>query len=195
MDAQTMVDVDLFFEDPRTSHASNSGRKWGTLHLLRRDIIRCFGEDPETGTKTVVFALWPGAMAILAGVDLLGKFWRGDDSTCGGEVGKRFRDFLGEYFHLSQKDAEVIYQLRNSLLHSFGLYSKTRGKSYKFVLSQTLGRLMLFQGTDTYKVDIQVLRAKFEDAISEYQQGLMNDETLQDNFVKMFSDYGSVNIG
>jgi hypothetical protein len=111
MDASIKANFDLFFEDPRTPHLPGVSRGWGVLHLLRRDIIRCFGEDPETGTKAAVFALWPGVMAVLAGVDLLGKFWRGNDSTFMGEVGKRFRDFLGEYSHLSQHEKESMQSL------------------------------------------------------------------------------------
>jgi hypothetical protein len=74
-------------------------------------------------------------MAVLAGIDLIAKFIYRDLAN---EVGKRFTDFVSKYinniFH------EELYQLRNSLLHSFGLYSETRnGKAYHFVLTQGSG--------------------------------------------------------
>jgi hypothetical protein len=192
-----MADIDLFFEDPKIPHPPNSGREWGTLHLLRRDIMICFGEYPESGQKINVFALWPGAMAILAGVDLVGKFWKGDDNTLSGKVGERFKCFLERYFHISEGDSNIIYHLRNSLLHSFGLYSKDtrRGKTYRFILSQTSGQLIRYQDKDIYKIDVNILRDKFDGAITEYQKELINDSTLKNNFNKMFPDYGWIDIG
>ena len=72
-------------------------------------------------------------MAVMAGVDLVAKFLEGKDNT---SVGGRFRKFLEQCFKLaSQSDREIIYQLRNSLLHSFGLYSEdSTGRIYRFSL-------------------------------------------------------------
>jgi hypothetical protein len=55
--------------------------------------------DPNTGASIQYQAVWPGAMAIFAGVDLLGKFYAGNDAT--DRVGDRFRGFL-EAFSIGQ---------------------------------------------------------------------------------------------
>jgi hypothetical protein len=59
--------------------------------------------DPNTGASIQYQAVWPSAMAILAGVDLLGKFYAGNDAT--GRVGDRFRGFL-EAFSIGQNPGD-----------------------------------------------------------------------------------------
>ena len=82
-----------------------------------------WGINPDTGEDVSYRALWPGAMAMLAGIDLLAKFFAGCDRP--GKVGERFLLFIEQFFvGMHSTDREVIYQLRNSLLHSFGLYSQ-----------------------------------------------------------------------
>ena len=115
-------DIALFFQDPTTEPGTPG--KLGVLYLLRRDIRECVTIEKKI--------LWPATMAILAGIDLLGKFYAGED---GGGVGLRFRSFVDKYFQpISDDDAETIYQLRNALLHSFGLYSKSTTNTYYFSL-------------------------------------------------------------
>lgn len=89
------TDEALFFENPKL-YRSPPG-EFGILYLLRRDIDQCIAGS----------ILWPGAMAIMAGIDLLAKFAAGDDAV--GQVGNRFRDFLGQYFHLC-KSAAAVFQ-------------------------------------------------------------------------------------
>ena len=125
--------VDWFFCDPRT--APNGPDIVSQLYLLRRDIDTCFGLNPTTGERLNYQALWPGVMGILAGIDLLGKFFAGNDASGGkglGTVANRFTHFLKCSLGLSDQDANTLYQLRNSLLHSFGLYSETKeGRVYR----------------------------------------------------------------
>ena len=112
---------DLFFEDPvNYVEASESS----ILHLLRRDIYRCMGYtiQNEKWVKNVEPIIWPGSMAVLTGIDLLGKFYAGNDNDK--EVGSRFKAYCEKYI-CSPGDAKVIYKLRNSLVHSFGLSSAT----------------------------------------------------------------------
>ena len=110
---------------------------YGVLYLLRRDVCVCLGRDPTSGVHTSHRALLPGAMAILVGIDLLAKFYKGKQDS---RVGDRFREFVCRYFQpISPGDEETIYQLRNSLLHSFGLYSKTKKGEYHFLLTAEEG--------------------------------------------------------
>ena len=109
-----------FFEDPiNYVEASESS----ILHLLGRDIYSCMGYTIQNGKwhKNIDPIIWPGAMAILTGIDLLGKFYAGNDD---GGVAFRFKAYCEKYI-CSQDDAQVIYKLRNSLVYSFGLSSAT----------------------------------------------------------------------
>jgi len=150
-----MANIDWYFRNPRL--AQPPAEASSQLYLLRRDIDTSFGTDPNTGalwqtidkrTGKDIYckAIWPGTMAILAGIDMLGKFLVGTDKTRGPgkiTVFDRFKAFTTRYFGLSDTDTSLLYQLRNSMLHSFGLYSEEQDKqgkikaTYNFIL--TLG--------------------------------------------------------
>jgi len=181
-------DISLFFKDP-TSPPAPPG-KFSVLYLLRRDINQCI---------TTRQILWPATMAMLAGIDLLGKFYAGED---GQGVGPRFRDFVDKYFQpISPDDAGTIYQLRNALLHSFGLYSKsetkTTKKEYYFSLILPGVRPLVQQhpeNPDVYLISIAALYDKFEAAIESYKKDVENDLALQSNFGLMYPYYGTIGI-
>jgi hypothetical protein len=188
-------EVDFFFRSPRSK--PSSPEVVSQLYLLRRDIDACFGIDPDTGNRINCRTLWPGVMAILAGVDLLGKFLAGDDTQ--GQVRVRFRAFLEKYFGLSSADAEIIYQLRNSLLHSFGLYSEARGRIYRFTLLGGLSGLISNPATDEYHIDVVRLYKLFVAAVDKFHADLKDtthaDYTQRDaNFMKMLQKHGAVSI-
>ena len=183
--------TDLFFESPNIRREPPCN--YGVLHLLRRDIFLCLGFDPVSQDRTSHFALWPGGMAILAGVDLLAKFLKGDDSR--GQVGSRFCEYINKYFQpISSSDEKAIYQLRNSLLHSFGLYSKNNSSVYRFILSANNSKLIESLGSDIYKIDIIALHQKFEISLDKYTNDLNSDVVLQTNFLKVFENYGAVQV-
>jgi hypothetical protein len=183
--------ADLFFESPKISRAPPAD--YGVLHLLRRDICLCLGWDPVTQTKTSHPTLWPGGMAILAGIDLVAKYLKGDDTI--GQVGQRFRDYIAKYFQpISSGDEETIYQLRNALLHSFGLYSQAKTNTYHFVLSVNGSPLVQAHGSGIYQIDLRTLHQKFEDSLGRYSTDLNADTTLQSNFLKMFVSYGAIHV-
>ena len=174
-------DQETFFQDP--SIVPNPPGNFGILYLLRRDIRRCMDNK----------ILWPGAMSILAGVDLLGKFRAGDESA---GVGTRFKGFISAYFHVSPSDGDAIYELRNALLHSFGLISKTKkGPIYRFQLDfGTNTTLVSLSHTGSYLVDILSLQTHFENAVEEYRQDVLASPDLQTKFAAMYPDYGAIPI-
>lgn len=188
-------DADLFFQPPRTEIGPPNW--FGVLYLLRRDIDLCMGIHPSTGQPVAFRAEWPGAMTMLAGIDLLAKFFAGSDDNGSGKVGQRFRMFLERFFAgLQQADRDVLYQLRNSLLHSFGLYSKGRSKVYRFCLTgHGAGPLVSHPQPDQYVIALRVLHRKFETAVAAYQAAVNSDQQLQANFAAMFVNYGRVYFG
>ena len=185
-------DADLFFEPP-TSHRPPPNR-YGLLHLLRRDVIQCLGRDPTSNSAIEFRALWPAAIGILAGIDLLAKYFAGSDKS--GSVGDRYREYLNRYFQsLGPDDAEILYQFRNALIHSFGLFSESKTKTYHFGMSMT-GKTLITPGSnDRYMIDVFALHERFEDSVSRFQSDLDADPNLKANFATMFPKYGSVIYG
>lgn len=194
-----LTNIALFAEDPKFYHPST--RQCSTLYLLRREIALCLGIDlnskkPDPNQKSK--ALWAGAMIFLTGVDLIGKFFDGDDETRFGKIGLRFKKFLmSPYFQASKDDATILYHLRNSLLHSFGLYSKDfrRGIEYNFTLVDVYKPLITIPNNNKYMVDLMFLYDKFEFSLESYLEDLNNSEPLQINFGNMFNKYGSIRVG
>jgi len=131
-------------------------------------------------------------MGMLAGIDLLAKFYAGSR----GGVGDLFRRFLERFCpSISEDDRQTIYQLRNSLLHSFGLYSESNGRIYRFRLTADgTGPLVSHNPLEHYHVDIRVLHRAFENAVAAYAVALDSEAPLQANFNAMFGNYGRVYI-
>ncbi len=183
----TNQDIELFFEDPNEYH--NPPRQFSVLYLLLRDISYCIGENQNEGK-----AIFPAIMGILAGIDLLAKFFVGND---GRGVGPRFKSYVNKYFELdNENDATIIYQLRNALLHSFGLYSEDSNNVYHFRLSKNHNVLIEEQPDNYYQIDVQILYKKFKQSINEYYKDLCDDkDNLRQNFTNMFHKYGKIYIG
>ena len=180
--------IEVFFFNPQNS--IQPPNDYGVLYLLRRDIYRCLGYNTVTWSIDRESIIWPGAMTVLAGIDLLGKFYKGDDSIKG--VGQRFKDYYDEY--IDNQHSEIIYQLRNSLLHSFGLSSKTKTKTYSFTVSASRDRLVEQYSETSYKIDLYSLWDRFEESIEKYKNDLQSNDLLKTKFEKMFKFYGAVRI-
>lgn len=181
--------IGIFFHDPKTS--IQPPNNFGVLYLLRRDIYRCLGYNTDTWKIERESILWPATMTVLAGIDLLSKFYKGDDST--NEVGQRFKVFYEKYF--DSTNAENIYQLRNSMLHSFGLVSKTKKKIIWFMVSGSHDPLIVQLSENHFKIDLLTLLDKFEESIEKYKKDLLKNDLLQIKFECMFKLYGTVFIG
>ncbi len=184
-----MTDDDFFFD-----YDKNVENKicFSNLSLLRRDINTCFGKNPnDPSIKIEYIAIWPGTMGILGGIDLLAKFYCGDDSFENSR--SRFIKYTEKF--IDSKYKEELYQLRNSLLHSFGLFSKGKNsKEYKFILTRSKGFLIKRKDlSNSYCVSVDNLHEKFEASITEFKKIYSSLESFQ-NFESLFKKYGSTEI-
>lgn len=195
----TLIDkLDLFFENPN-KRLANAGvvdtnpnfptlhcKKLSSLCLLRKDVRRCFRQSDQI--------LWPGTMAVLAGIDLLAKLHDGNDTN--GAIGQRFRNFVNAF--MLAGDGARVWALRNALLHSYGIYFEdATATPARFRLNSTIplptGSPSLFQTPMPNIVDLNVreLRTCFENSISSYEthiRGSAADQTAR--FEPMFDKYG-----
>lgn len=177
-----MTEYDLFFLDPSVDPSTNpSGQNiFSNLYLLRRDIYHCYGFDIKTKTKLKcqVQTIWPGVMAIMAGIDLMAKFHSGNDKI--NESGPRFQCFIKQYISLNE--SEILYQLRNSLLHSFGLYSYRQKLNKQTDQEEIIGewhfklatnpnsQLVVVESKDHYRIDVLALHSLFEESIALFKK-------------------------
>ena len=187
-----------FFRDPRS--APTTPDDFSQLYLLRRDIDVCFGVDPNSGAINPNWpkAIFPGVMAILAGIDLLAKFLAGNDAQ--NQVGIRFKQFLSQHFSLTGNDPETIWQLRNSLLHSYGLYAEKDNRIYRFNLSEGQPQLIAEIPSVGFVIDVKRLHSQFEIAVGNYLTALQNTSgpdqpQLDANFITMFDKHRLIRIG
>jgi hypothetical protein len=185
MTPELMLYIRMFFLEPEIEANVRPGfiRPLSVLYMLRRDIKSCLESSRY---------LFPATMALLAGIDLLGKFYAGDDSR--GGVTRRFEGFVSAYFQpLSPGDAAVIYALRNALLHSFGLYSE--GRNFMLAERHSSGELVVTAPDGTLIIGADTLYMRFEQAIAQYLAALQTDVVLQQNFERMVDRYGFVHMG
>ena len=203
-----------FFTAPAVDPAT-LGMIKSTLYLLRRDVNFCLGIDHETGAHdpTQGRAIFPGVMTIMAGWDLLGKFLAGDDDPYH-RVGARLQAFIQRYVRtvtcdaLTNAQAWCLWQLRNCMLHSFGLLAKVNDARQfadvvRFVLAEdgmdviVVGRTGGAERDWTAVVDYWKLHAQFEQSIVAYRRELENPASggdLRNHFDRMWTDYGRTKI-
>jgi len=182
-------DINLFFDDPTHNRVGQS--KHGTLWVLRREVDFCMQIDRQKNEPREwpggPRALWAGAVTIMAGIDLLSKFYEGHEDT---SVGGRFCRFLERFFSLDDKDSKLIYQLRNSLVHSFSLGFKVDGQDIGLRFKEHSG---LITNDATLKiVDLWVLYQQFEKSVFAYRSILEDNAEVRLHFGKMFSKFGTM---
>jgi hypothetical protein len=184
-----MTDLEFFFKYEKDISGKTT---FSNLNLLRRDIYTCFNINPNDLKSTIgSSALWPGTMAILAGIDLLAKFYLGNDDYNNSK--QAFKNYTYEF--IEQEYVEELYQLRNALLHSFGLYSMYRKKVYKFVLTEDPSFFIKNNSSnDRCIVSIKTLHHKFEESICDFYNRY-KDLDSYDKFDELFKKYGKTEIG
>ncbi|CAL1518190.1 hypothetical protein [Chitinophaga sp. MM2321] len=191
--------IEVFFRDPKDDPDNVEYNKChSTLYLLRRDIYTCFGINPTTGEKLTSEALFPAVTAIMTGIDLIAKFRYGDSDTskCGKMgVKERFEAYCKDY--VDSEKYEILFQLRNSLCHSFGLYAKWKKEEYKFVLARDgrVPKIISKSKSGHYWVNINLLHIEFEQSILQFHDYILSTVENHSNFNLMFSRYGTIGIG
>ena len=156
-----MTGVQFFFQTPKI--APKNGMV-STLHLLRRDIYSCLGKPHDNiNAEIQPAAIWPGVMLILTGIDLISKFYCGNDSD--NKSKERFKIYVEKYI---DSHSEEIYQLRNALLHGFSLYSKHRNKEWRYVLGREANYILTIVPSGIIKVSANQLHLAFENSLNQF---------------------------
>jgi hypothetical protein len=195
----TAEKIDLFFKNPVIEP---DGPTQGVLYLLRREVQDCFigkvvAEDQVIAeSQKDRHRLYATVMVIMAGIDLLAKFHAGSDEN--GGVGPRIRAFATEFVFTgllsAQLFSEVLYEgCRNPMLHSFALHNKR----FRMTLVQGFsdGVIRTVRGQpDWFVLSVEGLYVAFVQAVKACEVQVRRTPKAQENFVKMFDDYGSIGM-
>lgn len=203
--------LNLFFQSPTIEPASagvpdtsvspllGTCKRYSTLYLLRRDVTRCLTSN------TPIY--WPGIMAMLAGIDLMAKLYRG---AATGKISIRFEDFVNQ--HMNDGDGAMLWQLRNALMHSYGVYfeetataaapggmgtpgivsKRFRLKANNAPAPATLAGGTLFNTAGLIvEIDVQALTTAFASSVANYETYIRATTAEQaTKFEPMFDKYG-----
>jgi hypothetical protein len=176
--------------------------EFGTLYLLRRELVEtAFRVEkivPESvfARRSIEKRLFATTMLTCAGIDLLGKFLAGhdfdDDKKSKSRDGERFMNFCRRY--VSNAQSPKIWELRNSMMHCFGLYISAE-KEHRFTLTSDVNGSILKQ-IDRYEWEISAsdLYWAFVEGIRKYENDVRNDNELEGHFAKMYLRYGALKM-
>ena len=124
-------EVDFFFAPPLPEQAS---KVRSTLHLLRREMQDCLIGTVVPENEFIAYPgerhrLFATLMVIMCGIELLGKFYAGNDAP--GGVYDRFKSFAKEFIlagsRAPEEFADVLYYgCRNTVIHSFNVREKKK---------------------------------------------------------------------
>lgn len=141
--------------------------------------------------------LFAALMVVMAGVDLLAKFYAGSDNN--GGVRTRIEDFAARYMFPSAKDpdrsARALYLgLRNPLLHSFTLYDQT----LTIWLVNRQPNFDIFEDPerpDRFLISVEGVYLAFVRGLRTYYADLVNSADLRAKFEAMYEKYGNTGFG
>jgi hypothetical protein len=175
--------INKVFQNPLTITEDDEKKGNCSLCLLRRDIMRCLCINTPNNKEE---SIWPAAMAICAGIDLLGYYLKTNNIE-----GREFDpdpDAFKEYcnkFNIVKtlEDATTLYSFRCGLMHKYSINNVYENKKYIFTLDYRKKKTQLIvhkDGTDDYWINLYVLYKKFEESINIYKQALVTTIGLKD---------------
>jgi hypothetical protein len=190
-------DINFFFAEPTVPEKDHERAKGeqSVLYLLRREAqgclfaIRKIHPEEELLKRIPERRLFASSMVLFAGIDLLAKFFCEDH----GKVGVRFICFGCEYLGLSEDEASALWDVRNAIMHSFGLYVS---KGHKVSIEQTCGHSrcrLVRKKKEGWRLCVGHLYPALLGAIESYKRDLdANKGDLRERFERMFPKYGSM---
>ena len=149
-------------------------REASLLGLLRFDLQQ-FHATKGTAPAAVVAPLL-AALGNCVGLELLAKYWSGGHDVPSSTV----VDFLTSVGGLSQPDAEVLLQFRNSLAHGYGLGTRRRKDSKVFSFALDTGGtgsspLISRRPANAYVINLPSLERLFDFATHQCRSAIARD--------------------
>jgi hypothetical protein len=144
-------DIAFFFADPSAvGHAPHQLRgKVSTLYLVRKESQDCFvGKTLARADLALKLPrsryrrLFATSMVLFAGLDLLAKFYEGDDDRR--RIGHRFHAFVRDEMQLTAAEATALWSVRNTIMHSFGLWDTNANQRVAVAITCSVPRRVNF---------------------------------------------------
>ena len=192
--------IDDCFSAPRAKRRPGQNRS--VLFLLRRDLEKLYGAENRKHIRTHKAPML-AVLGMMAGIELLAKFNSGKATQT---TNTDFKDFLVDYGNLTRARAEVLYQYRCALAHSYGLYTmkRVRGKrprSFKFSLDDSPGCSCLIQKVayNHYTISFWQMKQFFLRCVAYLEARLRNSDhrdhkILLKNFLTVVKRIGYIRI-
>jgi hypothetical protein len=176
---------------------------FSSLFMLRREAQDCLigkviDEDAVISeAMREEHRLFATLMVILAGVDLLSKFYAGLDDN--GGVGARIKEFAARYMFPNAKNpdrsAMALYLgLRNPLLHSFTLYDR----QLEIWVVNRRPNFDIFENPEKpghFLISVEGVYLAFVRGLKAYHAELATSTDLRTKFEAMYEKYGSTGFG
>jgi hypothetical protein len=173
-----------------------------TLHLLRRDLEHLYKPerefyDVEADKHKAPFL---ACIGIMSGFDMLSKFYAPMKQKKQNNR-KRFVTFATKIAKHNKRDANLMWDLRNALAHSYSL--TLRGKNPGARITLTTGAQEGHWVTRTYRggqryltVNFWELKSAFLKAITAYRDELLapTRKTLRTRFTDYFNSDGYITV-
>lgn len=101
--------------------------------------------------------------------------------------------FYRRYMQVNDLTAEVLYQVRNAVTHSFGTHAvnTTTKKPYRFLYDLTGEKLFEQKSTVVYRVNPLQLERRFFEAIQLYKRELLNSAPARKRFFAVYRRIGT----
>lgn len=213
MTTTTDEDVDFFFADPSTPPLVHArGDQFSVLYLLRRELLETQGYDPNRDEEAAAWKegarnrLFASLSLMFTGIDLVAKFEQGDKS---GGVGARFQKFLTspEGGGLDASAAELLYAVRNSMLHAFGVPDSEMlaklGMKQIAIAQRRMADTTMGAGSVSVRTNGEVAEVYVDgvyrvmlDAVDNYRDSLFGSsaQPARTQFDQMFVKYGTIRM-
>ena len=169
--------------------------------MVRQELQDCYigtvvAESVITAYPGKRHRLFATVMVIMAGIDLLAKFYAGNDDK--GGVHRRFTAFVARFMFddpSATEYPEVLYHgCRNPLLHSFSFHQEKYRISVVDRLRKEGAVWRHKANPQHFVISVEALVQAFVKTVRHYEGKVRTQVDLQANFSKMFPTYGSIGV-
>ena len=101
------------------------------------------------------------------------------------------KNFLKDFTKIKREERNVLFQLGNALIHSFGLFTRdSNGKEYLFTLTSIKKQKLIEKVNEKnlYVIGDKLLHHEFEEAVIKYHKEYGLEQKLFLDTLSLFSD-------
>lgn len=148
----------------------------------------CLRELENTPSKNTVTRCY----CVFSALDILSQMYAGKPGMR--RSTKKMLAFYKKYMQVNEVTAEVLYQLRNAVMHNFGAFAvnPVKNQQYRFIYSDLGDKLFNKKSTVVYEMNTRELLNRFDRAIQQYQNDVLASEVLQCRFYAVYRQTGTL---